>query len=333
MNRLQRIEAERQQIFQRTKTFLTVGGIFCFAAIILSVVGYRLYIPWLVEEGFSVDTRKLAIAAWVASVIMLMCILILPKLDGFWVWLRIVPILGLFAAWRVAVSQDYPFQWAARWFVEGLGGDYRPGITYLFCALILAGPGLGLIATAGINRLMWWGTLLQLQLKSKDSNTRTRVAEVLGVLKNPRSVESLTTVLKKDERDSVREAAAWALWRIGGRYAVKPLLEVFNKDKNTYVRLACYSTLERIPEINIPDKDIQELVDSLATEIRFLYSRTRTVIDYLEMPSSPPYEIGEHEEPDPDIDRIDDLITLLPNSLRNQVSTLSGEATRYFRHD
>ena len=79
------------------------------------------------------------------------------------------------------------------------------------------------------------------------------------------------------------------------------------------------------------------MTESLATEIRHLHSRTRSVEVRREREKVkeetatgvrwneelvPVYE----EEPCPDIDRIRELVDAIPNSLRDQVRALSGEA-------
>jgi hypothetical protein len=93
---------------------------------------------------------------------------------------------------------------------------------------------------------------------------------------------------------------------------------------------------------SLSESDVQKLVDSIATEIRHLYSRTRTVRVFEEDEQSyalRTYYTGgariyeDQEENDPDIDGIKKLIALIPVTLCERVRALSGEAKEYFSYD
>jgi hypothetical protein len=118
----------------------------------------------------------------------------------------------------------------------------------------------------------------------------------------------------------------------------RPLIEGL-RDGTLQSRLACYRILEQKPGSVVPMADVQSLVESLATEIRRLYSRTgrgAVVVGYEWVYDE--YDYGSpsglvraekyesREEPDPDIAGIKDLVASIPNSLRDQVRELSGEA-------
>lgn len=161
-----------------------------------------------------------------------------------------------------------------------------------------------------MNRIMLWWTLRQ--LKSKDW------------------VERLVAALK-DTNSDVREAAAKALGKTGDVRSVNPLSTSLRNDILP-VRLACYSALKQIG-INISETEVQELVESVATEIRRLYSTRRVEVGYEmvgQSSSGGKYEEIYREGPDPDIDGIRHLIALIPTTLRERVRALSGEAQDLF---
>jgi len=166
-------------------------------------------------------------------------------------------------------------------------------------------------------------------LKDHSSQVRSAAARSLGRIGDASAVGPLIVCLG-DPCIQVQEAAAEALEAIGGP-AVEPLRRNLRMPRSLSVRLACYSVLEQFPGENIPADSKQILADDVATEIRRLYSRTRTEIGYITThtvfdPSgyvSPdvPQEVTRR---DPDISGIHSLVEQIPETLRESVRARSG---------
>jgi HEAT repeat protein len=141
----------------------------------------------------------------------------------------------------------------------------------------------------------------------------------------------------QDQQPDVQGAAAEALGQIGDPRAVAPLNRAIQASTSFPVHLAYYRGLQRIPGGELVPLSHQVLVESFATRIRFLYARTRTVVDseYWNAFGASGYAgewivTASHEEPDPDIGGIRELIALLPDELRERVRALSGEVAPFF---
>lgn len=107
--------------------------------------------------------------------------------------------------------------------------------------------------------MLWW--TLQ-QLKSKDAATRKQAVEMLGNGQGKRVVEPLARSLK-DPDESVRQAAAEALVRIG-RAAFEPLIEMLN-DADWSVRSLTVVILGRIGDPRAREPLVKALTDKNTT--------------------------------------------------------------------
>lgn len=207
-------------------------------------------------------------------------------------------------------------------------------------------------------------------LRYVDSDIRQKAARALGQIGDAQVINSLIPLLR-DKEPSVRLAATEALDKLGwqpgideigvfywivkeqwqkcvaiGQPALHPLITTLqNSNEPLPVRLACYSALEQIPGSNISEDDTKKLVESTATEIRRLYSRTRTITETKKVWVATNWSMGGealdgewvdsnesdyYEESDPDFEGIKDLIALIPMTLHEKVRVLSGQAKFLF---
>jgi hypothetical protein len=221
----------------------------------------------------------------------------------------------------------------------------------------------GLFDPPDIENLKSTGNLRGLikALDHSDQSVRKRAAEALGEVGTPKATEPLIDSINdwnkemrqavisalvkigtpavyplihtlKDPDEVVRVGAVTTLGLIGHVRALEPLATRMQNDESVRVRLASYSALDQIQGGSVAEAEIQNLVEAVATEIRRLYSRTRTDIHYITThtqfdPSgyiSPDVEV-EVERHDPDMSGIRTLIALIPETLRDRVRERSGE--------
>ncbi len=93
-----------------------------------------------------------------------------------------------------------------------------------------------------------------------DGNTRTRAAEALAEIGDPRALESLMAALT-DEDIFVRQYAARGLGKIGDSRAVEPLIATL-KDKNLYVRVDAAAALGKMRDSRAMEPLILALGDA-----------------------------------------------------------------------
>lgn len=168
-------------------------------------------------------------------------------------------------------------------------------------------------------------------------------AALLGVV----SREPLLVSLNHTQ-PAVRLAAATTLVSINAadQRVIESLLEVLRSKQPFEVRFSAYAALEKVGKEAIPQQDVHDLVTGIATEIRLLYSKTRSVViggHYEEVWASDGggglMQFGEKyvpdydEEPAPDVDGITRLIARIPISLHDKVRALSGSADYLFAND
>ncbi|MGZ3583638.1 MAG: HEAT repeat domain-containing protein, partial [Ktedonobacterales bacterium] len=84
-------------------------------------------------------------------------------------------------------------------------------------------------------------------LAHEDSRTRRQAAAALEVLADPRAVEPLITLLRKDEHREVRANAARALGKLGDQRATLPLIQAL-QDPAWEVRSSAVCALERLDD-------------------------------------------------------------------------------------
>ncbi len=184
-------------------------------------------------------------------------------------------------------------------------------------------------------------------LAENDPYIRDIAVRSLAMIRDPRTAASLIVALR-DKSPEIRYVAAWGLGQIGDPQAAEPLLFLLRQDTSLKIRLTCYSALEGLPDSQIPESDRQKLVEAVATEIRRLYSRTRTVTTNYSRPGDweewdvetstggtrrkRSFRVHSYsrQESDPDTGSIHSLILLLPEEIREPVYALSGEAKRLF---
>lgn len=173
---------------------------------------------------------------------------------------------------------------------------------------------------------------------------RQNIVLALGKIGDAQAVEALISALE-DDWFVVRRNAVIALGLIGDTRATEPLIRTLHKDRNWRVGLISYIVLKQIPGILLSEVDVQQLVNSLAEEIRFQYAKTSQAggslvpispndderPDYVDSDGdwwkwNPPPET----KPDPDIPSIRSLIGMIPEELRERVSALSGDAKGLF---
>lgn len=159
----------------------------------------------------------------------------------------------------------------------------------------------------------------------KNAALRRAAAEALGQIG-----EELATVLlsavRVDPDPYVRVSAANALRSVAESTDLAELITILQNDTSVAARLVQYSLSES------PDSDANDLVESVAAEIRRLYSRTvRYSVEERAYSASGVYvSTVEHEEPAPDFESIKYLISLIPPKLRTRVIALSGDAKSLF---
>jgi len=100
--------------------------------------------------------------------------------------------------------------------------------------------------------------LLILALKSKNSNIRSRAAEVLGEINDPRATKPLIKAAK-DKDKYVRYSATKSLGEIGGYRAVNPLIAALRYSKTAAIRSEAAEGLMRIKDI----RAVNPLIDAL----------------------------------------------------------------------
>jgi hypothetical protein len=182
------------------------------------------------------------------------------------------------------------------------------------------------------------GGLIKALSYEKDMNVRVAAATALGEIGDEKAVDPLIASLR-DPSDQMRSTAAVALTAIGTP-AVKRLITLLRSAQPLPVRLASYSALEHIQGGLVPETDDQKLVEDVAEQIRFLYSRTKKVTEWQDaFPTMPTRDIvAQHYYPRneesikverevfaPDINGIHNLITSIPQSLRERIRARSGQ--------
>ncbi|HUT81138.1 MAG TPA: HEAT repeat domain-containing protein [Candidatus Bathyarchaeia archaeon] len=73
-------------------------------------------------------------------------------------------------------------------------------------------------------------------LKSKNKTTREKAVDELALAQDPKAIDDLIQVLKKDKHGSVRRRVALALGRIGGDVCKEALNEAMINDKDEETR-------------------------------------------------------------------------------------------------
>jgi hypothetical protein len=109
------------------------------------------------------------------------------------------------------------------------------------------------------------------------------------------------------------------------------------------IRLECFSIIEELTGGTISQVDTQELVEATAARIRSLYSQTRRENIYESRTDWVPGHaqeglvlatwsevVGSYTVPDPDVEGIRQLVTMIPETLRLEVCALSAEASVLF---
>ncbi|MBC7189465.1 HEAT repeat domain-containing protein [Candidatus Aerophobetes bacterium] len=100
--------------------------------------------------------------------------------------------------------------------------------------------------------------------KSKDEEERRKAAHLLGDLKDKRGVEILI-ILLQDPCSAVREAASYALKKIGGEEVIKKLISLIYSEE-AYIRNTAIEILEEIGEEGV--EDIASLLKDKDHDIR-----------------------------------------------------------------
>jgi hypothetical protein len=128
------------------------------------------------------------------------------------------------------------------------------------------------------------------------------------------------------------------------------LITIMKIDRSFRMQRACYVTIEQISGTQLHENDIEGLVEASVSKIKRLYERTRTVTEerQIELGDTWQWEYSDygeadhvqytdyetyfvdHEEPEPDIEGIREFAESLPESLRERVRPLCGEAGSLF---
>jgi len=100
--------------------------------------------------------------------------------------------------------------------------------------------------------------LLIFALGNKNANIRSRVAEVLGEIRDPRATKPLIKAMKDKDR-YVRYSATKALGEVGGYRAVNPLIVAMRHSKDVNIRSKAAEGLMRIKDA----RSLTPLIDAL----------------------------------------------------------------------
>ena len=166
-------------------------------------------------------------------------------------------------------------------------------------------------------------------------------------------IKALTQAIH-DGNKNIRRAAIKALiplvddLKLLSSTAREILFSALKESDCVIVRLRAYAALSKSYNEIISREITKDLVEATATEIRRMYSRTRTIDGYYDHTNENEVEwdlptygiitkgpewIPEETVSDPDIDGIRKIIRLIPEPLYQKIYALSGEAKRYFNHD
>jgi hypothetical protein len=161
-------------------------------------------------------------------------------------------------------------------------------------------------------------------------------------LKAKRDVKKLIKALNYEKNASVRQAAAEALGEINdAQQAVGPLINKLQSDNSLSVRLACYSSVERITGHPV-GQEAQSLIEFTVKELERLYSLQREeAYGHWEQREEPYFssdsrhsgstvidvfvEDGKEMVPHPDYNAIREIVELIPLSLRERVKPLISD--------
>jgi hypothetical protein len=172
-------------------------------------------------------------------------------------------------------------------------------------------------------------------LAYEDSTLREKAIRLIRTVEPTMAVEE---VLFAASNPAKLLAAIWVEPAVAAEQVLLTLRKTSSGvGRSTPMILQCYSILEEIFHIALPEHDIKRIVEVIASDLRAKASRTTGPYEGYWSPNGGSSLAVYRERyigiiPSPDEDGIRRVISLIPNSLRSRVFDLSGTAQKYFEN-